>query len=80
MWNNYKLDKPKKNGEYICIMRGRYIKILGWANNLYFVDDWSFEKCKNKPGWYDYDSEVGYFEIKDVVAWMPVPIIPEEYR
>ena len=80
MWNNNKLDKPKKNGSYLCIMKGRYLALLGWANNLYFVDDWNFEKYKNKPGWYDYDSEAGYFRRTDVVAWMELPEIPEEYR
>lgn len=80
MFNNYRDIKPQKDGNYLCVLKGRYYKLLSWANNLYVVDDWNFENCKNKSGWYDYDSEIGCYECKNVLAWMPLPAIPEEYR
>lgn len=80
MLQNYKMIKPTKNGDYLCLMKGKYYKLLAWANNLYFVDDYAFEQCKNKPGWYAYDSEVGYYECNDVLAWTTLPEIPEEFR
>ena len=27
----------------------------------------------DKAGWYGYDSQWGYWRIKDVIAWMPIP-------
>lgn len=28
---------------------------------------------KDHPCWYDYDSEYGYHEVYDIIAWMPLP-------
>ncbi len=75
---------PNRNGEYLTIVRGMfgniYIDIYNFASDLYEIDNYDFVKRKGKPGWYDYDSEYGYFEITNVLAWADMPEIPEEYR
>ena len=42
-----------------------FAKDLNKVNKLYFP--------KHKCGWYDYDSEYGYWEDTGVIAWMPLP-------
>lgn len=48
------------------------IETKSFAKNLYRVDDFAFYH-KHKCGWYDYDSEYGYWEDTNVIAWMPLP-------
>ena len=47
------------------------VGIKSYAKDLNRVDDFDFPK--HKCGWYDYDSEYGYWEDTDVIAWMPLP-------
>lgn len=73
---------PENDGVYLCSYDlGRYcydtIGTYGFSNDLYSVDDYNFSGCEGKKGFYDYDSEVGYFEIDCITAWMP---LPEPYR
>ena len=49
------------------------VDIKSFAKNLYLVDEFDFHNRKGKSGWYDYDSEYGYWEDTKVIAWMPLP-------
>lgn len=49
-----------------------------FATNLYKIDEYEFID-KKRPGFYNYDSEYGYFECYDIIAWMPY-YEPEPYK
>ena len=73
-------DKMPKNGTYLCTVcgwGGEYLQILGYSKNLYKVDEFDFWDKKGKAGFYELDSEYGFHEVHDVVAWMP---LPEPYK
>lgn len=70
---------PKKNGEYLCTTSihlipkdRRYVKKLSFAKSLKSVDEYDFAE-EDRPGWYDYDGEWGYFEWTPVLAWTELP-------
>lgn len=48
-------------------------EITTYSNNLYKIDRFDFYDKKNVSGFYNYDSECGYYEDTDVIAWMPLP-------
>lgn len=87
-WRNAKTDPPAKDGKYLCcaeILAGRMrpsCLILNYTLSLASVDAYDFS-YENRPGWYGYDGEWGYYEIEDVTHWMPLPDPPnsakEEY-
>ena len=80
MWIPCSERLPEKNGDYLCCSSGMAIITCGFANELYKVDEWDFCDYKGKSkkrGFYDYDSEYGYYEVDNVVAWMP---LPEPYK
>jgi len=64
---------PEENGNFLTVDEHGYIHIFCFVNNLKMVDDFYFFDKNNVPGWYDYDSEFGFYQIKDIVAWMPLP-------
>ena len=68
---------PEKRGDYLVTQKATftdyvYISVAGYALNLHDVDEYDFAD-KKRAGWYEYDSEWGYFEIDGVIAWMPLP-------
>ena len=72
---------PKKRGEYLVTQKAVfsdyvYRSIASYSLNLYDVDEYNFLD-KKRPGWYDCDSEGSYYELDDVIAWMP---LPEPYK
>lgn len=70
---------PAENGSYLCQIDcgiHELIAVLDFDTNLYKVSAYEFYE-KKRAGFYDYDSEWGYCEVEDVVAWMP---LPELYR
>lgn len=52
---------------------GLKTSILRYAKDLYKVDVIAFEDKRGEGGWYDYDSEYGYYNITGITAWMPLP-------
>jgi len=63
---------PKEDARYLVQMSYGIMRVLSWANILEKVDDFDF--CNEKhSGWYEYDSEWGYYESREVIAWMPLP-------
>ena len=68
---------PEKGGDYLVTQKTSfsdyvYGSVASYALNLYDVDEYDFANKKH-PGWYEYDSEYGYYEIDGVIAWMPLP-------
>ena len=49
------------------------VDIDSFAKDLYKVDEFDFCDKEGKCGWYNYDSEYGYWEDDKVIAWMPLP-------
>ena len=68
---------PEDGQRCIVTTKGRlsysYCEIASYSNNLYNVDEFDFYDKKNTSGFYNYDSEYGYYENTDVIAWMPLP-------
>lgn len=67
---------PEKRGDYLVTQKATftdyvYISVVGYAHNLHDVDEYDFAD-KKRSGWYEYDSEWGYRELDDVIAWMPL--------
>ena len=63
---------PKENARYLVQMSYGMMQVLSWANVLEKVDDFDFYNEKH-GGWYELDSEWGYCERHEVIAWMPLP-------
>ena len=83
-WISVKDRLPNKNGTYLVTygsitdLNNRYIKTVGFAENLNKVDKCDFPKREfNRAGFYDYDREYGYYEVTNVLAWMESPAVYE---
>ena len=66
-----------KDGQGCLITQKGYIKriirISTFAKDLYDVDEYDFRDKKGVSGWFRLDSEYGFCEDCDVIAWMPLP-------
>ena len=74
-WISVSKANPKKNGRYFVTTDGNYVAIKSFAKNLREIDKYDFDKAE--PGWYDYDSDFGYYKYHKVIAWME---LPEPYK
>lgn len=74
-WISVKDRLPEEDGEYLVFMIHKTM-VLGYANRLTDVDQFDFNE--NTSGWYDYDSEYGFYQRMDVTYWMPLPEPPKE--
>lgn len=53
---------------------GNIVRQCHFSNNLSLVDKYDFPKKRyNRPGWYNYDGEYGFYEVTKVIAWMKEP-------
>ena len=70
---------PEKDGKYLIIVElfGACIRLACYSHDLFKVDDYDFKK--GDSGFFDYDSEFGYYKVDKVLAWMELPEIPEKY-
>ena len=74
---------PEEDGEYLVTVKPtfknmrNYIKHCDFARNLYLVDEYDFVDKKGVAGFYKYDSEYGYYEMTEVIAWCE---LPEPYK
>lgn len=67
-------EPPKQDDRYLItkdIFGGRYVDLASYAVNLNTVDEYDFPE--KKSGWYNYDDESGFYEINNIIAWMPLP-------
>lgn len=79
-WISVKDRLPNKDGKYLCchlFANTRYITVRSFAKNLEKVDKFDL-KGKKREGWYDRDSEWGYYETDSVTHWLPLPKLPNE--
>ena len=81
-WTSVKDRLPEKDGQYLCVCSAfqyssPYIITSWFSENLYKVDKYDFFNRKGKSGFYEYDSEWGYFEHNNVTHWMPLPELPK---
>ena len=73
-------DPPETEGQYLIAFKcyGSYVRDTAcYSKNLYKVDSFNFRNRKG-PGWYNCDSEAGYYECSNVRYWMPLPELPEQ--
>ena len=72
-------ERLPKDGVYLVTVERTLgkprIETKSFAKDLNRVDDFDFSE--HKCGWYDYDSEYGYWEDTNVIAWMS---LPEPYK
>lgn len=81
-WINVKDRLPKKDGQYLVVYTFFDYKGMGvvrFSQNLHGVDEYIFNE-ENRPGWYEPDDEVGYFERTTVTHWAKLPEFPKEGR
>ena len=78
------LIRPPKQGKFLCYCKhfedkSGYFRILGYVFDLYKAGNYAFYEYKKrrKPGWIEYDSEYGTFEVDNVAYWMPLPPVPQ---
>ena len=77
-WISVKEKLPDKDGDYLCyrkLFHGSGMAVYSFALNLKKIDEYDFYGEK-RCGWYDYDSDYGYYDIEDVTYWMPLPEEP----
>ena len=74
-WIDARTNPPKKQGNYLCAMKGGYHDICCYAFSLEKVDKYDFGG-ERRRGWYQYDSEWGHCERTDVTHYMPLPELP----
>ena len=65
---------PDKGGPYLCTVQGyvgktTYLRIAVFQTDIYV----EYDIEEHKPGFIDYDSECGFYEVTKVLAWMPLP-------
>ena len=72
-------ERLPEDGDYLVTIESidgtLRINMRSFAKDLNKVDKFDFSK--HKSGWYDYDTEYGYWEDTRVIAWMP---LPEPYK
>lgn len=74
-------DKQPPTGRYLVLKKyfgGDFgYDVCSYAEDLSKIDKYDFPKRQYKGigGWFDYDSETGYFQTS-VYAWMPLPTAP----
>jgi len=81
-WINAKDKLPEKDGEYLVVhtfFNYRSMRIARFSHNLHEIDEYIFD-TENRPGWYEFDDEVGYFEWPTVTHWTKLPEFPKEGR
>ena len=76
MWIPVSERLPEDEQECLITYKGIggfHIDLATYSTNLYKVDKYDFHTKKDISGFYGFDTEYGYYEWSDVVAWMPLP-------
>ena len=75
-WNKYPDVTPPGNDAYLVTITtfggSHVVRIASYTTNYSFVDEYKFHENLDS-GFYDYDSEYGYYLVRNVIAWMPLP-------
>lgn len=72
-WVSVKDRLPEKDGEYLVYIDWRYCQLASFTTNK----PKEFTFINAGYGWYDYDSDYGFYEVRRVTHWMPLPEPPE---
>ena len=80
-WIHVSEKLPNKDGTYLVTTKGIstkhiFVETASYAKDLHKLNEYAFESGTG-DGWYNFDSEYGYFEVDSVIAWMP---LPEPYK
>lgn len=81
-WINVKDKLPEKDGQYLVVYTFfdyRGMGVVRFSHNLHKIDKYIFN-TENRPGWYEPDDEIGYFERTTVTHWAKLPELPKEGR
>lgn len=84
-WFDAKTNPPTRDGKYLCVTdfwHGKMkpkCEVLSYTRSLASVDAYDFSD-EDRPGWYGYSSEHGYYEVDGVTHWMPLPDPPDELK
>lgn len=92
MWKEYSVEKPtKEQHEYLVkevkidgAMKGStFFHLLGYSNNLSKVDEYDFYG-RTDGGFYDLDSEYGYYSIDEdkfrKLYWVDLTELNQEWE
>lgn len=58
-----------------CFGVSRYMKVVSYTKDPNKMKEWGYsigENNKRQGGFYDYDSECGYYEVSNVLAWCEI--------
>ncbi|MBR5878416.1 MAG: DUF551 domain-containing protein [Akkermansia sp.] len=75
-WISVEERLPEKEGQYLVYTKwtyGNFIRLCNWTPKY---NGWE-EHLNGRAIWYNYDSEYGDYESKDITHWMPLPEPPE---
>lgn len=81
-WINVKDKLPEKDGQYLVVYTFfdyRGMGVVRFSHNLHEIDEYIFD-TESRPGWYEPDDEVGYFERTTITHWAKLPELPKEGR
>lgn len=70
------VDEGRPKGETVCLVTDSkgLVEIATFAEDLYEFDEYDFHDKRGVAGWICFDDEWGrYFDVDNVVAWMPLP-------
>lgn len=73
---------PDRNGDYLVVLKYpgfSKVSVLSFSRNLHMTDELSFE-TERRPGWYEYDSEVGNYELTNISYWAKLPALPDNQK
>lgn len=81
-WISVKDRLPKDRQKVLVFQKAKPYNVttIGtcwYSKRLVDVDDFFFQRQLH-DGFYDSDSEYGYYEVGDVTHWMPLPEAPKE--
>ena len=81
-WISVKDRLPEKDGQYLCFTVDKLDHagdevILTFSLNPNELSP-VFDEDR-KPCWVDFDTEVGFWEVKNVTHWLPIPEPPKEF-
>ena len=80
-WTKCTEKMPDKDGDYLVVrsIMGMFniINVCAFTMNLHEIDEFDFPD-EERPGWYEHDSETGYFEWTGITHWAELPKMPDD--
>ena len=77
-WISAKDRLPEKKGAFLVYVKTKN-KWCGYIKTTWFTPCYEGveDHMQGKQVWYDYDSDWGDYEVRDVTHWMPLPQPPK---